>query len=86
MLEQHIEPRLVVRLEPVEVVVVLPLAPLPAEADLLHLGRDDGEVRLHVPVQEVGHHHAIGHHMDHDVLDAGEKLGLTKILEDIWSK
>ena len=78
MLEQHIEPRLVVRLEPVEVVVVLPLAPLPAEADLLHLGRDDGEVRLHVPVQEVGHHHAIGHHVNHEVTDAGEIFDLSQ--------
>ena len=46
--------------------------------DLLDLRGDDGEVRLHVPVQEVGHHHAVGHHVDHDVVDAGEKLGLDK--------
>ena len=46
--------------------------------DLLDLRGDDGEVCLHVPVQEVGHHHAVSHHVDHDVVDAGEKLGLDK--------
>lgn len=91
---------LVVGLEPVEVVVVLPLASLPPKAhliqtskmyncfkilhqhrldtDLFYLRGDDGEVGLHVPVQEVGHHHTVGHHVDHDVMDAGEKLGLLK--------
>lgn len=33
---------------------------------------------LHVPVQEVRHHHAVSHNVDHDVVDSGEKLGLDK--------
>ncbi len=48
------------------------------DTDLFDLRGDDGEVGLHVPVQKVGHHHTVGDHVDHDVMDAGEKLGLNQ--------
>ena len=70
---------LVVRLQSVEVIVVLPLSRHPEESHILNLGWNDRKVGLHISVQEVGHHHSIGHHVKHQVPDAGEIFDLQSV-------
>ena len=70
---------LVMRLQSVEVIVVLPLSRHPEESHILNLGWNDRKVGLHISVQEVGHHHSIGHHVKHQVPDAGEIFDLQSV-------
>ena len=44
--------------------------------DLLHLGRDDGQVGLQVAVQQVRHHHPVRNYVYDEVPDTGEKFNL----------
>ena len=67
---------LVMRLQSVEVIVVLPLSRHPEKSDILHLGWNDRKVGLHISVQEVGHHYPISHHVNHEVADPGEIFDL----------
>ena len=69
---------LVVRLQSVEVIVVLPLSRHPEESHILNLGWNDRKVGLHISVQEVRHHYSVSDHVNDKVTDAGEIFNLQR--------
>ena len=66
------------RFQAVEIIIVFPVSRPPPEPDLRHFRWDDGKMSLKIPIQKIRHHDSIGHDMNHQMTNTGEKFGLLE--------